>query len=75
MGIDQEVQIAGLKAELEMAHKELSIVHEASKKHRAKYMGLCRRVTEAMMDCEEEPIKKISADRMGEIVEKVRGKR
>ena len=78
MSIDKDMKIASLEAELEMANKELKIAHETSKKHRAKYMGLCRRITEAMMGHDEQPqihhVQPISAERIGEIVEKVRGR-
>ena len=61
MSIEQELKIEELTAELEMAHS-------ASKKYRAKYMGLCRRITEAMVDCEDEQSAKpivVDVDKLG----------
>jgi len=85
MSIEQEVRIAELEAELEMVTASYRRTYDLYKNRdeqleewKVRHKSLCRKLGEALTeDCMEdgEPIKTISADRMGEIVEKVRGKR
>ena len=85
MSIDHEVRIAELEAELEMITASYRRAYDLYKNRdeqleewKFRHKNLCRKLGEALTeDCMEdgEPIKPISEDRMGEIVEKVRGKR